>query len=159
MVITKDVIQYSKHYFKTLTDKSFKEVLNQRDDNARLRAFLPLYSSINRNYGFIRDPSLLREVARYIEIIENDKEDEIFNNFKQSMTSYFKMKEKKPLLKGMVINNIKCILSKESITTYKLNNEYGINLKICSQLKGEGDISMSITSLNQLYIKLKKDFK
>lgn len=159
MVITKEVIQYSKYYFKTLTDKSFKEVLVQSNSSARLDVFLPLYSSINRNYGLIRTPSLLRDVAKYIEIIENDKEDEVFGKFKQSMASYFKMKEKKPLLKEMGIKNIRYILNRESITIYKLNKQYGINLKICSQLKGNGDVSMSISSINQLYIKLKRDSK
>ena len=158
MIINKDIQLYSKHYFITLTDSSFKEVLSQKTISARLKAYLPLYSTINRNYGLITNPTLLRSVSDYIDIVANDKDDEIFQKFKTSMYSYFKLKTKRPQIKKMAIKKIRDIITKQSISPNTLNESYGVNPKIYNQIKNKNPVSMSIVSINQLYIKLNKDY-
>ncbi len=150
MSVNQKMVNYSKIYWKDLTDLSFKNALNSKN-NARTEAFLPLYSAINKNYGFINNPERLAKVASYLSMLSKQEEfDHILSKFSKSMDAYYYMKSKEILIKQKISKKIQKAMNNNELSSYRLNKEFGINLKICSQLKNGKKVSLSLLSLMDL---------
>lgn len=150
--------EYSRYYLNGMSSiqtTSIKKIVKEElDDNPRVREFLPLYCAINKKYNDL-PTDLLEKAIEYRKELESfEHVSEVISRYMTSFKSYNYVQDD-DRYKKQFVEMIQEVMVNKKITTYKLNKEYGINLKIASQIK-KGELpSCSITKLKDLYIKIR----
>ena len=145
-----NLIEYSKYYLKTLTDKGIKQALKDRDE--RVKNYAYLYIAINKQHALVNNPNDLLIVTQYMLMIEGEfKTNIFFDKFLKSAESYFYIKKNKAKLKVKLQEKIISQMEESNISSYRLNKDFNVNLKIAYQLNSGKPVSMSFSSLNSLY--------
>lgn len=137
--------EYSKIYLSGLTDKKFIDIEDKEvKGNKRLAIFLPIYIAINKRVGNFYIPEIYKDVPLYQKMLDKKLDnDKTLDKFLNSYKSYIYMKENKKIVSNKLDNDLHSLYVKHSLTTYKLNKSFNVNLKLASEIKKNEKISSS----------------
>lgn len=150
--------QYSQYYLNKISSiktTSVKKIIKEEvQNNARVREFLPLYCAINKKYNDL-PIDILEEAITYRKELESfENISELISKYMRSFESHNYLQDRTHI-KDEFVKKIKEVMEQKRISTYSLNKDYGINLKIASQIIKGVTPSCSIAKLKELYLKIK----
>lgn len=150
--------EYSKHYLNgvsSIKTTSIKKIIKEElEENPRVREFLPLYCAINKKYNDLPIDILEKAIEYRKELETFEHVSDVIKRYMTSFNSYNHLQDD-DRYKRQFVEMIQDVMAKKKISTYKLNKEYGINLKIAAQIK-KGELpSCSASKLQDLFVKIR----